>query len=357
MFEEIKALFEQFKATNDGKWKDMQDQLDQIQAGNNRAALFGGGKDSSNRLYLDVNGRQAPIIARGEKLSDFCSHQGDEAPFSISDYVKASMGFQPKNAVVSGPALVPVQTSSNIIDMIRAASTIVAAGAGTVAIDGPTNFCRITADPTVYQHTEGAADVNESDATFEGVTANPKALVALVPLSAEVVSDSANLDAMLNMSLAAAFAAKLDALSIATILADANIPASAVAQTPATWAGTMLAITALLGLDHGLPTSHIGNTADFMARASQLANTAGTWLSKPPVLADMTEFATTRLTAGTAIVGDMSKAFAIIARQQLNLEVVRFQKPDSYSHLLVAHARMDGLVLQPDHLFIQKLVP
>jgi HK97 family phage major capsid protein len=176
------------------------------------------------------------------------------------------------------------------------------------------------------------------------VLCNPKALVALVPLSAEVVADSANLDTMLNTSIAAAFAAKLDILCLATILANASIPKSAVAHATATWAGTMLAITAALGLNQHLPAFHISNTADFMGRAGQLASTAGSWLGKPPVLAGMLELATTRMAAGTALLGDMAEAFAIIARQNLNLEVIRFQKPGSYSHVLVAHARMDGVV-------------
>jgi HK97 family phage major capsid protein len=359
-FDEAKALFEQLKAANDERYQELQARLDEFEASNNRQSFLTSASKNTNdgRVFLDVNGRETPLVASTEKLSAFCEKpQAGEEPFSIGDYCKAAMGFQPRAAVVSGPALVPVQTSTAIIDMVRAASTIVRAGAGTVQIDGPTNFAKITGDPTVHQHTEGASDVTESDVSFAPVTANPKALVALVPLSAEVVSDSSNLDALLNTSLAAAFAAKLDALSVATILADTNIPVSAVAQTPATWAGTMLAITALLGLNHGLPTSHIGNTADFMARAGQLASTAGTWLGKPPVLADMIELFTTKISAGTAIVGDMAKAFAIITRQNINLEIIRFQQPGAYSHLLVAHARMDGLVMQPDHLFIQKLAP
>jgi HK97 family phage major capsid protein len=330
--------------------------MDQVEAMNNRGGLMGGKSiQNTERVFLDVNGAQRPILAKSEKLSAFLD-KSDNAPFSIGDYVKAALGFQPRAAVVSGPALVPTRVSADLIDMVRAASTIIAAGAGTIAIDGPTNLARITGDPSVFQHVEGANDVTESDVSLVPVTCNPKSLVALVPLSAEVVSDSANLDLILNTSLAAAFAAKLDALCIATILADATISKSAAPQTPATWAGTILAITALLGLDHGLPTCHIGNTANFMARASELAGT-GVWLGKPPVLADMIELCTTKIAAGNAIIGNMAQAFAIITRQQLNLEVIRFSKPGSYSHLLVAHARMDGIVLQPNHLFIQKLVP
>ena len=41
-------------------------------------------------------------------------------------------------------------------------------------------------------------------------------------------------------------------------------------------------------------------------------------------------------------------------RQELRLEIVRFAKPGSASHLLVAHMRAAGVVMQPKALFIQK---
>jgi hypothetical protein len=356
-FEEYKAATSDLAISNKKLLLENQGQMNDLEARFNAFGLTGGPvmHNQEGRSFLNVNGRDTVIVAKGERVSDFCRNE-DSTPFSIGDYVLANMGFQPRAAVVSGPALVPTGVSSSVIDMVRAQSTIVAAGAGTVVIDQPTALARVSGDATVYQHTENAEDILESDISIVPVTCNPKSLVALVPLSAEVVGDSANLDLVLNTSLAAAFAAKLDVLCLSRILADTNIPTSEAAHATATWAGVMLAITAALGLDQSLPTCHIGNTGDFMARASQLASTSGTWLSKPPVLADMLELASTRLDAGTAILGNMAAAFAIIARSQLNIEVVRFAKPTSYSHLLVAHARMDGLVLQPNHLFVQKLV-
>jgi hypothetical protein len=266
------------------------------------------------------------------------------------------MGMEVKNAVVSGPATVPTYIGADIIDAVRAVSTVIRAGAGTIAIDGPTNLARITGDPTVYQHTEGAADISESDMTYTAVSANPKALVAIIPLSNEVVSDSANLDAVLQVSLAGAFASKLDQLCLATILADTNIPKSAVAHATATWTGTLLAIAAALNANQELPTSYIMNAGDFITRAGLLASTSGAWLGKPPFLSAMQELPTSSIAAGLAIFGEFSRAFAIAARQNVMLEVVRFAKSTSYSHVLVAHARMDGIVLQPGRLFNQKLV-
>lgn len=96
------------------------------------------------------------------------------------------------------------------------------------------------------------------------------------------------------------FAVKLDALALATLIADANIPESSVAHATATRAGTMLALGEAMAAKQPLPESLICNAEDFVARASQLASTAGSWLGKPPALDRLTEFPTTALAAGTA---------------------------------------------------------
>ena len=66
------------------------------------------------------------------------------------------------------------------------------------------------------------------------------------------------------------------------------------------------------------------------------------------------EYPTTAITAGTAIYGGFDRGFAITLHQELRLEVVRFGKPTSASHVLVAHMRGAGIVLQPKRLFIQQ---
>ena len=68
---------------------------------------------------------------------------------------------------------------SEIVDAVRSASTIVSAGAGTIAIDGPTNIARIVTDPTVFAHSEGVEDIQESDLVLEPVGLNPAALAGV----------------------------------------------------------------------------------------------------------------------------------------------------------------------------------
>lgn len=354
---ELKGAFEDFQAKNNKKIDAHEEKflaVEKLLQRESRLSLGGGTLPDAKTAPFSVMvaGRVIPVLAKGERLAaHYPAPQGEEGAWSLGAYARAAMGIS--GAVVSSPALVPEYVGTQIIDLVRAASVVVEAGSGTINIDGPTNLAKITADPVVYQHTEAADDIEESTPTIVAVKLDPKALVALIPLSMEVVADSPNLNAVLEMAIAGAIAAKLDALSLATILADTDIPDSAAGQSCATWQGTLAAVGSALALNQKLPTALIGNVADFIARAAQYPPVEGGWLGRPPILANMLELPTTGISAGTAVLGDFLRGFAIAVRQQLRIEIIRFAKPTFASHLLIAYARMDGVVLQPARLFKQ----
>ena len=359
MMDKIGTTFEEFKARNNETVANLKKTVDRLETKLARPGAFVGseqGEANELRVLKTQDGRELPFLKSEQKLADQYRGASDDG-FSIGEFCRSAMLGSKEGKAASGPALVPTGLGSFVIDRVRANTVVVQAGAGTIVIDGPTNLARLTGDPTVYQHTEGAVDIVESDITAEAVSLNPKLLAVLIPLTTELVSDSPNLDAVLTTALTNAFAAKLDALSIAKILADANLPKSAAAHDPAVWAKVLEAIGAALALNQDLPLAHISTPANFIARASQLASTAGSWLGKPPALAGMRELFTSSMTADQAIFGDFASAFAIAMRQELRVEVVRHAKPTSASHLLVAHARCDGVMLQPGRLFWQKKVP
>ena len=358
MIDQVGNSFEKFKEQQTETVTELRKTVDKLETKLARpgAIQVSDGDQGAPRTLKTQDGRELPYLAAGQKFADIRRDTRGE-DFSIGEFCRSALLGSKEDKAASGPALVPTGLGSQVIDRVRANTVIVQAGAGTIIIDGPTNLARLTGDPTVYQHTEGAADIVESDITAVPVALNPKLLAVLIPLTTELVSDSPNLDAVLTTALTNAFAAKLDALCIATILADANIPKSAAAHDPAVWAKVLEAVGASLALDHDLPFAHISTPANFIARAAQLASTAGSWLGKPPALAGMRELFTSSMTADQAIFGDFAAGFAIAMREELRFEVVRHAKPTSGSHLLVAHMRADGIVLQPGRLFWQKKVP
>lgn len=350
--DQIGESFEAFKRTQAEQAAALRERIEELESkrANPRVAPVSG--KPGELSFKAADGREFPVLRKGERLADRVERKADS--FSLGEYVHAAIkGGTASKAVTSGPALVDTSLAMEIIDDVRAATTIIAAGARTVMIEGGGMIMgRITGDPTVIQHTEGSNDVTQSDMTMDAITMQPKSLVARVPITAEALADSPNLDAALRMSLTAAFASKLDALMMATLLADTDIPDSAAGQDPALWAKCLEAVAAAMAANQPIPSAMITNTADFIARASQLASTAGSWLGKPPALAAMAEYPTTVLSAGTAFYGGFESVI-VGMRQELRFEVVRFADAGRHQHELIAHMRADGYVAQPGRLFKQ----
>lgn len=353
---EIKDLLEE-QGEAQKKWREKQDarvngieeELKQIAMKAGRPNVGGGPLQDIKHLKM-ADGRKVPLLSRDQKAASVFSND-DSGDFNIGEFCRDAVLGSRKAA--SGAALVPTFIGGQIIDKVRARTVLVEAGAGTILIDGPTNLAKLTSGPTVYQHTEAATDITESDIVAAPVALNPKLLACLIPLTVELVQDSPNLDALLEMALAGAFAGKLDALGIARLLADSTIPESVTTEDPADWIEMLWSMSKALQLNQKLPTAHISAPADFINRSSQRAVDAGMWLGKPPALANMRELQTTSLTEGTALFGDFAEAVAIAMRSDLRVEVVRHAKPTSASHLLVAHMRADVVVLQAAKLYRQ----
>lgn len=333
-----------------------------VQARQGRTALGVGGEQVRPAYELITkDGKRYPALSKEQRVEDYLRGAGagdEDKNFSLGQHVRDIVLGQ---KLVSSSALVPTYIGAQIIDDVRAQLSLIQAGAVTIPIDGPTNLARITGDPTVVAHAEGANDITESNPTFAAVALNPGSLAALVPLSLEVVQDSPNLDAALRTSIAAAFALKLDTAGLATILADAAIPDSGSAHDPALWGtattGTLGAVAAAMALNQPVPDGAIVHPTNFIARHAILESTAGGWLGKPPVLAGMREFPTTSMTVDVSVLGGFRRGVGIALRMGLTAEVVRYGKPTYGMHYLIAVMRAAAVVLQPKALFIQKKVP
>lgn len=353
--ETVMAAFSEFKASHDRKFDELQQQADRLEEILNRPS---GGMVSSSvgkkaqRYAVTPAGQKLPILMKDESFAAHHPRSSQQDEWSIGDFVKQSMGIaQRQNAALeTGAATVPTILSSQIIDDIRAKTTLIRAGSMTLPIDGKTVISRITTDPTVYVHTEATADISTSVPTFTPITLEPKTLVAQVPLSVELVADSANLDSLLRTSLAAAFAAKLDTVGITALLADADIEESASGMDPATWAGIVAATGAHLALNADLPSALVCNAAEFNSRNSQTV-TAGEWLGRPQYLDGMADLFSTSMTAGKFLLGDFSAGLMLAVRQDMRLELIRWNGLADATHALVAYMRAQFYTTQTKSLF------
>ena len=362
LIEQLGATFQEFRGKNDARILTLEKSLGAIETAVATAQFPGGGSGLSisaaegggRNWGLDVHGKKLPVLASGEKLSTYYPRTTE---WSIGEFVRGSMGMEVRadaSVVERGQATVPSFVSAQIIDAIRAKARVIQAGALSIVIEGPTNLCRIAGDPMIYQHAEGVSDIAESLPVFEPVALDPKTLAALIPLSLEIVQDSPNLDAALNRSIAAAFASKLDTLSIATILADGTIPTSGAGEATDSWAGVIAALGSMLAANQDIPTALICGPGDFAARAGELSSETLQYLGPPPVLAKMLDLPTSSMSDGTAIYGGFAAGFGIAVRQELRLELIRWGKSTYGSHVLAAYMRAAPYTLQPNALYIQK---
>jgi Predicted phage phi-C31 gp36 major capsid-like protein len=114
----------------------------------------------------------------------------------------------------AGGYTVPTVLSSQLIDLARAASVSVRAGAQTVPLTSDNNnIAKLASDPVPAWRSEGGA-VAESDPTFENVQMIPRSLAFYTNVSAEVMEDSLNLATELPRIFGAAMAAELDRVAL-----------------------------------------------------------------------------------------------------------------------------------------------
>lgn len=343
--------FDKFKSARNEEVKELRQVIDNVEKKLNRPGASGSGGlgDELGGLKAGrtTKGDQCFLLQKGQRITQRSADIGD---FDLGEYVKDAV-VGSRKAMGTGPALVPLGISDRIIDAVRDLAVVTLAGAQTLVIDGPTNLARIDGDPTVIQHIENTDDITESDIDLGYVTANPQLLAAVIPLSEELVQDSPNLNQVIQMAIAGAFATKIDCLILAKLLADAAIPDSSAGQDPAAWGKVLEAVGSAMALKQQVPSALIGAPADFIARAGQLASTAGSWLGKPPALAGMAEYSTTGIPAGKAVFGEFAKAVLLAMRSDIRLEVIRWKNAGKGQHALVAHARADGYVVQPNAIY------
>lgn len=185
--------------------------------------LIGGGS------ALDMNGQMVRSLRPDESYARHMRNfvptpRGLEA-MTFGHFIRA-LAIGPKNdaerrvlaegSIGTGGALVPSFLSPQLIDKLRARTTVLRAGASTITLaDGfPYSIARQTGDPTASWHAENASDVSPSDPTFDRVVFSPTVLIGAVKGSRELFEDSANIQQAIENALAKALALELDRVAL-----------------------------------------------------------------------------------------------------------------------------------------------
>lgn len=262
----------------------------------------------------------------------------------------------------AGGYTVPDILSAQLIDLARARSVCIAAGAQTVPLGSDTNrIAKLLSDPVPAWRNEGGA-VALSDPTFGPVDLTPRSLAVQTLISAELLEDTLNLAVELPRVMAAAMAVELD--RVALIGSGAAPEPRGIANTSgigtfaqnaviANYANLSRARTGILSANH-MPTAYVMHPRD-EGTFTDLVDSDGQPLMAPRAVADIPMLTTTSLpidggtgdNESTIIAGDFTRLLLGI-RYDVRVEILKTSTyASNLQYTMLAHMRADVAVTHP----------
>lgn len=282
----------------------------------------------------------------------------------------------------TGGVTVPAITSAAWIDLLRAQTICMRAGASVVPLESDqTTMAKLTADVAAGWRAENSL-ITEDEPTFGKIEFKPKSLAVLVKASRELLEDSVNIQQALTQSLTRVMALQLDSAALFGTGADsqptglyvhADVPSVTLGGTLAAlqYAPLLDAIQALEEANaiysDGLPKLPFDQSSDNPAVAfvmspkvkkvfEGLTGSDGQYLLPPPALSGIRRISSSvipnNLTVGgttdcSAIFCGDWRALVFGLRSQLRVELLRERYADYHQVAFVAHLRADVQVSHP----------
>ncbi len=330
------------------------------------------GESSAPMRLTDSSGKSTPVLRPCDRLANHVAGAAevdenelgralvakltgrfDSLPERIQNLLSAGTG-------ADGGFTIPSQMSARIIDLARAKSVCVQAGALTLPLEaGETTFVKVTGDPTAYWRGESAR-ITESKPTFGALVMRPKTLGCIVGLPVELAEDGRGIIELVQNGIAQAMALEVDRVALRGT--GSGIEPTGIANTTGI---TETPITTALAFDDLLDALTPIENANGMAGAvvmhptqngqvRKLKDGTGNYLIDHPALNPLRRLVSKQQTSGVVTVGDFSQ-LAIGVRTNLTVETFRsgtVGSNDALSDLLVyvrAYLRADVAVLRPDH--------
>ncbi len=322
------------------------------------------------------DGKEVPVLRNDQKFTDLGQpYSGIGFGEAIKAMAIGSPNADIRNALSEGTDsaggyTVPIELLRQLIDKMRARTTVIRAGAVTVPLDTQkTSIARIASDPVAAWRNENAA-IAESDPTFELVQFNARSLAVLVKVSRELLEDSINLEQALMGAFAGSMAVELDRVAL---FGTGTAPEPrGIFNTTGVGSVSMgtngLALTNYDPFIDVLQTLATANAVDptaailaprTAASLAKLKDTTNQPLRKPDALASLPFLSSTTVpinqTQGTAvnascvISGDFTQVMVGI-RTQLRIELLRELYAANHQYAFVAHLRADVQLAQPPAL-------
>lgn len=268
-----------------------------------------------------------------------------------------------------GGFLLPSPVSGRFVDLARAKTVTIQAGAQTIPFEDATlTIARLVTDPTASWRPENVA-ITASDLTFDGFTFTPRTLAALVTAPLELVEDAPNLGQIVEDALSAALALELDRVMLRGTGAAAE--PRGIANTTGVQAALAIAVPSyddfsnaaqLVALQNGGATAAILSPRD-AGILDRLKDSTGQPLNPPESWKALRKFQTTQiptnLGGGTneseAYVGDFAQLW-LGMRRAITVEASKHASDSTNSAFkqiqvwIRAYLRADVAIARPAHL-------
>lgn len=317
----------------------------------------------------------SPLLTPEQRMADRLSNRSNELRgLTLGRYLRAMVAGasneQERRALVEGTDsaggyTVPEVLSANLIDLMRARTVAIRAGARTVPLTSDRNHvAKLASDPVPVWRAE-AGTVSESDPTFTRVTFEPKSLAVLVKVSRELLEDSLNLETDLPRILAAAMAQELDrVVFLGTGTGDepsgldtiAGVQSLAHDAAIENYSPLVTARKMLMAKNVEQVTAYVMHS-DLEAEFGGLVDTTGQPLRHPPILdrpAPLNLLTTTQLPTNLGTDSNESTIYAgdfrqlvIGMRSNIRIEVLRERYADTLEYGFLCFMRADVAAVHP----------
>jgi len=315
------------------------------------------GQSNKPSGWTKPDGTPVTVLAPGDRLANLNNRRADpDEHVGFGEMIRAvAMGPKServRNALTStdaaaGGVTVPERVLDEFIDVLRAKTRTVQAGARTLMMDeGNIRIVRAESDPSSGWRDENSV-VPEGDPAFSGLEFKAKTLASLVRVPLELLQDSVNIDNILLELFAGALATELDR---AALVGSGTAPeplgvwnttgVNALSPDPAMDFDTILdAWDAMSTANAEDPTAVIAHP-NALRTLRGLKDSTGAYLRPPQSLIDMPLLGTTSMPADQVIVGDWARLVLGI-RQQLRVQVHSQTHADRLQVLFIAYLRAD----------------
>lgn len=279
-----------------------------------------------------------------------------------------------EGTTTAGGFTVPTPLALEFFDRLRARSVVMRAGARTVDMTSETlAMAKLATDPTVAWRAE-SAEISASDPTFGRVLMTAKSMASLVRVSRELLEDSVNVSAMLEMAFTRAVALEFDRAALYGTGQD-DQPEGVAIKTGINSVEMATDGANLLGYDKVIDAIYelqVDNAADPTAMVfhprtgknlAKVLDGEGNPVHVPKMVADIPQLVTTSVpitqTQGTAtnassiVMGDFTELLIGI-RSALRIEVLRERYGEFLQYGFVAHMRGDVQTVHDESFCVLK---